>query len=180
MALPVQRGGYCKGASKLVSSPFAPGRYDNEAIPWARPVFLNSRPARCHRGFRIRSAVPLRFLRQGGGVDPLEIVTHDRSDQAADAELLGEWPLQGTSYPATAKLLRVPGGYEYWTSDAGLFLVDYEHQRIGIPANGDELLREQRLYGMPLILSFASRGDASADGQGSSSLGWQVNVCCDR
>jgi len=112
-------------------------------------------------GFRIRSAVPLRFLRQGGGVDPLEIVTHDRSDQAADAELLGEWPLQGTSYPASAKLFRVPGGYEYWTSDAGLYLVDYDHRRIGIPANADELLREQRLYGMPLILSFASRGDIS-------------------
>ena len=53
-------------------------------------------------GFRIRSAVPLRFLRDGGGVDPLEIVTHDRNDPAADAELLGEWPLQGTSYPASA------------------------------------------------------------------------------
>ena len=112
-------------------------------------------------GFRIRSAVPLQFLRDGGGVDPLEIVTHDRSGGQADAELLGEWPLQGTSYPATAKLLRVPGGYEYWTSDAGLYRVDQERHRIEIPATGDELLREQRLYGMPLILSFASRGDVS-------------------
>ena len=112
-------------------------------------------------GFRIRSAVPLRFLRDGGGGDPLEIVTHDRSDGQADGELLGEWLLQGTTYPATAKLLRVPGGYEYWTSDAGLFRVDEERHRIEIPARGDELLREQRLYGMPLILSFASRGDVS-------------------
>ena len=112
-------------------------------------------------GFRIRSAVPLRFLRDGGGVDPLEIVTHDRRDGQADGELLGEWLLQGTSYPATAKLLRVPGGYEYWTSDAGLFRVDEERHRIEIPASGDALLREQRLYGMPLILSFASRGDVS-------------------
>ena len=112
-------------------------------------------------GFRIRSAVPLRFLREGGGVDSLEIVTHDQGDVRADGDLLGEWPLQGTSYPATAKLLRVPGGYEYWTSDAGLYRVDQERHRIEIPATGDELLREQRLYGMPLILSFAWRGDVS-------------------
>ena len=112
-------------------------------------------------GFRIRSAVPLRFLRERGGVDSLEIVTHDQGDVRADGDLLGEWPLQGTSYPATAKLLRVPGGYEYWTSDAGLYRVDQERHRIEIPATGDELLREQRLYGMPLILSFAWRGDVS-------------------
>jgi hypothetical protein len=76
-------------------------------------------------------------------------------------ELLGEWPLQGTVLPAHAKLWRVPTGYEYWTSDAGRFRIDLAEGRIVVPANGDPLLREQRLHGMPMILSFLSRGDVS-------------------
>ena len=74
---------------------------------------------------------------------------------------LGDWPLQGTAYPARATLYEVPGGYEYWTSDAGRYFVDLERGRIEIPAEGDELLREQRLNGMPMLLSFAQRGDFS-------------------
>jgi hypothetical protein len=76
-------------------------------------------------------------------------------------ELLGEWPLQGTAYPAHARLSRIPGGYDYWTSDAGRFRIDVQRGHIEVPAEGDPLLREQRLHGMPMILSFAARGDLS-------------------
>jgi hypothetical protein len=76
-------------------------------------------------------------------------------------EPIGEWPLHGAAYPAHAALYRLPVGYEYWTTDAGRFLVDLEHGRIEMPGEGDEILREQRLNGMPMLLSFAHRGDVS-------------------
>jgi hypothetical protein len=111
-------------------------------------------------GFHVRTELPLRFLRRGGGASPLEIITAQGESPAA-GELLGEWPLQGTAYPARAQLFRVEGGYEYWTSDAGRFLVDTGRHRIAVPKLDDTLLLEQRLHGMPMILSFLSRGDVS-------------------
>jgi hypothetical protein len=112
-------------------------------------------------GFAIRSALALRFLRNGGGTEPLEIAEDPDPDNPTSGELLGEWPLQGTSYPAHARLFRVAGGYEYLTSDTGLFRVDVEAGRILVPRSEDRLLLEQRLHGMPMILSFVVRGDIS-------------------
>jgi len=111
-------------------------------------------------GFSVTSAVPLQFLRNGGGVDPLEVVAEEVGEDVP-GELLGEWPLRGTAYPAHARLFRIPSGYEYLTSDAGRFRIDLDRGRIQVPTGGDSLLREQRLHGMPMILSFLSRGDIS-------------------
>jgi hypothetical protein len=112
-------------------------------------------------GFAVRSTVALRFLRHGGGAEPLEVVEGDDRGDPEASELLGEWPLQGTAYPAHARLFRTPRGYEYLTSDAGRFGIDLERRRIEVPVGGDSLLREQRLHGMPMILSFLARGDIS-------------------
>lgn len=112
-------------------------------------------------GFRVNTALPLRFLRRGGGDQSLDVVQADDSSVDASGELLGQWPLQGTEYPAFAKLCRTPGGYEYWTSDAGLFQIDLSLRRITVPRANDALLLEQRLHGMPMILSFLARGDVS-------------------
>ena len=112
-------------------------------------------------GFTIRSSIALRFLRHGGGSEPLEIVEDAESDAATPGDLLGEWPLHGTAYPAHATLVRVAGGYQYLTSDAGLFRIDMDQRRIHVPATGDELLREQRLHGLPMVLAFIARGDIS-------------------
>src|SRR5688500_20150423 len=49
--------------------------------------------------------------------------------------------------------------YVYQTSDAGRFRIDLNSGRIEVPRAGDLLLREQRLHGMPMILSFLSRGE---------------------
>ena len=112
-------------------------------------------------GFRVNTTLPLHFLRTGGGEESLDVVQSDDVGEDANGELLGQWPLQGTEYPAFAKLCRVPTGYEYWTSDAGLFRVDLSRGRITVPRASDELLLEQRLHGMPMILSFLARGDVS-------------------
>lgn len=112
-------------------------------------------------GFRIRSEAPLRFLRAGGGVEPLEVVVR-RGPVARPAHApIGEWPLHGAAVPARAALYAIPGGYEYWTSDAGRFAVHLDRGAIEIPEEGDEILREQRLNGMPMLLAFAHRGDTS-------------------
>lgn len=112
-------------------------------------------------GYTIRSPIALRFLRHGGGKEPLEVVEDSESDIETQGELLSEWPLVGTAYPARARLVQVPGGYEYLTSDAGLYRIDIDQGRIHVPAAGDPLLREQRLHGVPMILSFLARGDIS-------------------
>ena len=112
-------------------------------------------------GYAIRSSISLRFLRHGGGSEPLEVVEDSASNRPAQGELLGEWPLQGTSYPAHARLFRVTDGYEFLTSDAGLFRINIDQRRIQVPATDDELLREQRLHGLPMILTFLARGDIS-------------------
>jgi hypothetical protein len=112
-------------------------------------------------GFSIRSDIPLRFLRSGGGLESLAIASTENERSEPEGELLGEWPLQGTAFPAHARLFRAAGGYEYWTSDAGLFRVDVEGHRIVVPRSDDGLLLEQRLHGMPMILSFVARGDIS-------------------
>ncbi len=112
-------------------------------------------------GFAVRSEVELKFLRYGGGTQPLEIVEVPEGADAPTGELMGEWPLQGTSYPAHARLCRVPGGYTYETTDTGRFGIAVEQGRIAIPITDDPILREQRLHGMPMILSFLARGDIS-------------------
>ncbi len=112
-------------------------------------------------GYTVRGNVPLRFLRHGGGAQALEIAEASDPGKDATGEVLGIWALQGNTYPARARLSRIPGGYEYETTDTGLFTVDIENGRIEIPAMDDVILREQRLLGMPMILNFLSRGDFS-------------------
>ena len=112
-------------------------------------------------GYALRSDIELRFLRHGGGREPLQIMESRDREGAQRGEVLGEWPLHGTSYPAHARLSGVPGGFEYFTSDAGLFRVDVDAGKIEVPVTDDPILREQRLHGMPMILSFMSRGDIS-------------------
>lgn len=112
-------------------------------------------------GFAVTSDVPLNFLRDGGGAEALAIRTAPAELPRPAHSPLGEWPLHGTTYPAQASLYEVPGGFEYWTSDAGRFFVDLAGGRIEIPEAGDALLREQRLNGMPMLLSFSHRGDFS-------------------
>lgn len=93
-------------------------------------------------------------------MEPLRIT--QVTDAARPAEgLIGEWALHGTSYPAQAALYEVPGGFDYWTSDAGRFGVRPAAGLIEVPGGEDELLREQRLMGLPMLLSFAHRGDFS-------------------
>ncbi len=110
-------------------------------------------------GFSIRTQETLRFLRSGGGAETLDIVAAQEPRPRPEVEPLADWALAGTQYQARATLYRVDGGYEFWATDAGRYHVDLENRRIEIPATGDEIVREQRLWGLPMMLSYIHRGD---------------------
>jgi hypothetical protein len=110
-------------------------------------------------GFSIRTQQTLRFLRSGGGTETLDIVAAQEPRLRPEFEPLADWALAGTEYQARATLYRVDRGYEFWTTDAGRYHVDPENGRIEIPATGDEIVREQRLWGIPLMLCYIHRGD---------------------
>lgn len=110
-------------------------------------------------GYQVRSSETLRFLRSGGGVELLEIVEAASPRAKPELEPIAEWALAGTEYEARATLYRVPDGYEFWTTDVGAYHVNPAAGRIEIPAGGDEILREQRLWGIPVMLCYMNRGD---------------------
>jgi hypothetical protein len=112
-------------------------------------------------GFSVRTRETLRFLRSGGGAEPLEIFAAAHARARPRIEPLADWALIGTEYEARATLYRVEDGYEFWATDAGAYHVDPEKARIEIPDGGDEILREQRLWGIPVMLCYMHRGDFS-------------------
>jgi hypothetical protein len=110
-------------------------------------------------GFSVRAQQTLRFLRAGGGAETLEILVGQEPQTRPEVEPLADWALAGTEYQARATLYRVERGYEFWATDAGRYHIDPERGRIEIPATGDEVVREQRLWGMPMMLCYMNRGD---------------------
>src|SRR5439155_1009826 len=68
-------------------------------------------------GFRIRSPETLRFVRSGGGQEPLEIVRAVEPRQRPDVPPLSDWPVAGADPPPHATLYPVDRGFEFWVSD---------------------------------------------------------------
>src|SRR5688572_24125587 len=124
-------------------------------------VGTDSQTAPSMYGFKVRTTERFRFLRSGGGAETLEIVAAAEPRTRPQIEPLAEWMLPGTGYEARATLYRVESGYEFWTTDAGSYHIDPENGRIEIPGGGDETLREQRLWGIPIMLCYMHRGDFS-------------------
>jgi hypothetical protein len=112
-------------------------------------------------GFSVHTRETLRFLRSGGGGGALEIHTAETARTRPEAEPLADWTLPGTEHQERATLYRVRDAYEFWATDAGAYHVDPENGRIEIPASHDEVMREQRLWGIPLMLCYMHRGDFS-------------------
>jgi hypothetical protein len=112
-------------------------------------------------GYRIETQARFRFLRVGGGVEPMGIVVTSGQPVRPTDPPLAEWALRGTSYPARAALYQRGRSFEFWTTDTGRFFIDPDQGLIEVPAMDDAVLREQRLCGIPMILSYAHRGDFS-------------------
>jgi hypothetical protein len=127
----------------------------------SEPVLSDSAPSAF--GFQVRTRQPLRFTRAGGGAEPLEI---EVARASAPAPLpagppLAEWTMAGAAGDVQAALYRVEGGFEYRASDVGAYRIDPERGRIEIPPCEDEIVREQRLWGVPSTLCYMRRGDLS-------------------
>jgi len=110
-------------------------------------------------GFRLHSREPLQFARQGGGVEPLEIVVTPEPRRRPDIAPLADWRLVGADHEVHGALYQVDRGFEFWTTDAGAYRIDPEHGRIELPVNPDAIVREQRLWGIPTALCLMHRGD---------------------
>lgn len=110
-------------------------------------------------GFRVLTEEKLRFLRSGLGVETLEIVTATEPRSRPESEPLADWQLAGTEYQARASLYRVGDAFEFWTTDTGGYRIDPRIARIEMPGGAGEILREQRLWGIPTMLCYMHRGD---------------------
>lgn len=110
-------------------------------------------------GFDVHCAEPLQFARLGGGVARLDVVTSQEPRSRPAHAPLGEWTLAGSNHEVAVSLYERPGGYEFWTSDVGGFRIDLEQGLIEMPVCDDVLLREQRLWSTPSVLTFVHRGD---------------------
>lgn len=110
-------------------------------------------------GFTVRGPSSLRFLRSGGGVETLEIIAARAPRQRPDTTPLADWTLPGAGHQVRGTLYERPSGFEFWVSDAGAYHVDPDRRQIEIPEGSDDVVREQRLWGIPSILCFLHRGD---------------------
>jgi hypothetical protein len=126
------------------------------------PKLPTAEPAPSVFGFRVRSEETLRFLRSDGGAQTLEIVTGPESLAACpppEVEPLASWILAGAAKEERGTLYRHDQAFEFWTTDAGAYRIHPERGYIEIPTGCDEIVREQRLWGVPAMLCYIHRGD---------------------
>jgi hypothetical protein len=110
-------------------------------------------------GFRVQSPLELRYLRSGG-IDALEILEGPEEPQHDPGELLREW-LPHESRPVHVRLFvdKTAGRFSLWIADVGWYVVEPGNARIFVPPAERTVRREERLWGIPVILAFLERGD---------------------
>lgn len=113
-------------------------------------------PARgtCY-GYRIHSELDFEYLRGGSG-SPL-LVEADSAPDGPSGRLLREW--RPPRYPTPVRLYADGDGYRLWIEDSGWYDVDPRSPKITVPPDGDPLRREERVWGLPVLLCFLERGD---------------------
>jgi hypothetical protein len=110
-------------------------------------------------GFEVHSPLSFEYLREGTG-QPLEIAERDGERAGPVGRLVLEW-LPGPEVPYHGRLYAngTDGEtrYSFWHGGAGWFFV--EPGRIVLPPAREGFRREERLWGIPALLSFLARGD---------------------
>ena len=112
-------------------------------------------------GFHVRCQESLRFLRSGGGAETLEVVVTPEPRKRPDSAPLADWRLAGPAHPERGTLYQVGRHFEFWATDAGAYRIYPELGRIEMPETPDEIVREQRLWGIPTALCFMHREDVA-------------------
>ena len=72
---------------------------------------------------------------------------------------LVEWTFPGPGHEVRCSLYQTQRAFELWATDMGAFHIDPSAGRIEMPESHDELLREQRMWGVPAALCCMHRGD---------------------
>lgn len=107
-------------------------------------------------GFEIRSSLPFHYLRAGSG-EPLHVYESSEQGTSSSARLVREW--KQTDPPLDAALHSEGDCFRLWIARCGWFAIDPHAPSIGVPSDGDPIRREERLWGIPTLLCFLSRGD---------------------
>src|SRR5256712_7537349 len=77
-------------------------------------------------GFQVRCQQSLRFLRSGGGVETLEVVTAPEPRKRPQVAPVADWTLAGAGQEARGTLYQGDRGFQIWAPDAGRGTIDPE------------------------------------------------------
>lgn len=105
-------------------------------------------------GYSVRSALPLHSLRSGEGY-PLEVSELDY-EFTPSGPPLRTWLFEGQPI---AQAWAENGTVHMTIEDMGWFGIDAERQAITIPSKSSLVVREHRLWRLPVCLCFKQRGD---------------------
>ena len=115
-------------------------------------------------GYRVRSSLPLAFVRPSGSVggpvlEVVEGLVSGVEDEHDDEPVLS-WTRDEHS-PVTARIYRSgpAGDYRVFIDGGGWYGVEAQRRRITVPAGAEPVRREERLWGLPALLAFLARGD---------------------
>jgi hypothetical protein len=113
-------------------------------------------PGSCY-GFAVRSELPFRFLRDGGG-DPLDVFVSPEAADVDNGSLIQEWP--SADMPEHSISLYGDGEtYRLGTTMCGWFEVDPGGPSIAVPETELDISREQIALITGMSLLFHARGD---------------------
>jgi hypothetical protein len=108
-------------------------------------------------GFLVEPSLPFNYLRGGSG-EPLHVEIDSAPRTGHPGTLLRDWTIHAPE-PFRATLYAHDGAYRLWAADSGWFGIDPKRARISLPASGNAVKREERLWGIPALLCFIARGD---------------------
>lgn len=108
-------------------------------------------------GYAIRTRIACRFLRDGGSDTTLWVEEGPPLEEPPPHPLL-EWrPRPDRNFRAT--LSHEEGRYVFWTDTEGAFTVDPHRPSITVSEGFEPVRREERMWGVPSVVAYLSRGD---------------------
>jgi hypothetical protein len=107
-------------------------------------------------GYEVRSSLAFRYLRGGTGA-PLTVSNGVDDSPEPAGRLLREWrPIPGRQLHA--RLYR-DAAFRLWIDEVGWFTIDPRIPSVAVPEAADTVRREERLWGIPSVVTFLQRGD---------------------